>query len=31
VGMFLVRRGFDADTVRSALGAAAATQAESEE
>ena len=31
VGMFLVRRGFDPDTVRSALGAAATTQAESEE
>jgi regulatory protein len=31
VGMFLVRRGFDPDTVRSALGAAVATQAESEE
>jgi SOS response regulatory protein OraA/RecX len=31
VGMFLVRRGFDPDTVRSTLGAAAATQAESEE
>ena len=31
VGMFLVRRGFDPDTVRSALGAAATTRAESEE
>ena len=31
VGMFLVRRGFDPDTVRSALGAAATPQAESEE
>ena len=31
VGMFLIRRGFDPDTVRSALGAAATTQAESEE
>jgi len=31
VGMFLVRRGFDPNAVRSALGAAAATHAESEE
>jgi len=31
VGMFLIRRGFDPDTVRSALGAAATTRAESEE